>query len=130
MPATNHRRPVLTDAQLARITLAGINSHGVREFVVNLAWLPGLPWKPLGAAAVVRVLLPLLARQTLSERLGRGDRQRHQLGDLRIADDAFWIAALGDRIHFGEEPVADHRDAAVARAEQLLAAIGDRTLAD
>src|SRR5262249_2428229 len=132
-PTSNNvgpKRDRSTNPQFAGIALAGIDAHGAGELVPHFARLPGLPREPLRPPAVVGIFLPLLARDRIGERLRRRDWQLHQLGDFGIADDALGVASLRHGFHVLEKAIADHRDAAIARAEQLLAAIRDRALAD
>ncbi len=52
------------------------------------------------------------------------------LGHFRVANSADRVFAPRDLLHFFEELVAHHGDAAVAGAEEFLAAVGDRALAN
>ena len=49
---------------------------------------------------------------------------------LRIADDGLGILASGDGFQIAQEALAQHDDAAIARAQVLLRPIRDRSLAN
>src|SRR6185503_17626647 len=56
------------------------------------------------------------------------DLQRNHLVDLRITDRAVGLFALSHALDLLAQEIAPHDDAAIGRAEQLLAAIEDRAL--
>src|SRR6267142_5568143 len=87
-------------------------------------------------AEVVQQLFPERVLAVLSEGQALGVDLPADVGQLdahvarRIADQALGVLAVGDRVDILEQLLAQHRDAAVARAEVLLRAVGDRALAD
>src|SRR5215475_2114384 len=80
-----------------------------------------------------RPLTPLVtlgARIAADEELSADDRQPDAAVLLEIADDGFGLAATGHELGLLEHLAPHHDDAAVALAEMLLGAVGDRPLAD
>src|SRR5262249_39471367 len=77
-----------------------------------------------------RVFLVILERDPLDALLFLEEGQLDALRHVRVADDRLRIAALGDGVEIVEQALADHHDAEVAGADVLLAAVGDRALAD
>src|SRR5262245_42800381 len=80
-----------------------------------------------------RPLTPLVtprARIAADEELPADDRQPDAAVRLGVADDALGLAATGHELGLLEHLAPHHDDAAIALAEMLLGAVGDRPLAD
>src|SRR5258708_40325681 len=91
--------------------------------------LPGLKQIALGELRPEqRMLLEFFERQPFHENLAIGHPQRHGAIQFRVADHGLGVLASSDSFEIVEESLAQHENAAVARTQVLLRAIGDGSL--
>src|SRR6266581_400997 len=105
-------------------------SHRPPEFAPDFFGLSVVPPEVLEQLAPERVLAILRQRHALGVELPADIGQLDAPVEPGVADQAFGVLAVGDRIQVAEQLLAQHGDPAVARAEVLLRSIGDAPLAD
>src|SRR5260370_4235408 len=105
-------------------------AHRGEERRPDLGGLPSVEDVALQAAPGERVVHQLGAREPLDERRAFRHRQHDRAISRRIADYRRGVLDLGNRLDIVEKATTDHDDAAVARGQIFLRAIGDAALPD
>src|SRR6267142_3420383 len=103
------------------MSLRLVGPHGFLEQPADFRGLAGLERITIDEfPPQERVLAKLCKGESFSQRLSFRNGKADTFVDFRVADDGFWILPLGNEIEIVQEPLPQHDDSLVARAQMSL----------